>query len=706
MIRLALGLLFALSLAAQKNLDFESGSLEGWFAPPAITDFKASFADNYCAQGKGCAEITPTVPSPSKFGNLMQMIEATPYRGKRVRFRAAVSTNGNAHAQLWFRVDLVTGGMGFFENMQATPIRTQGQWQHFEINGLVDAGAKQIAIGVMALNGPIRIDDASFTVTGELPVILTEGPRPVTPQGLRNLEAFATLFGLIRHFHPSAEAASADWNLLAVEGARKVESATDLAAALTAIFQPVAPSMRLFTGEPPSLDRPSPELALIRLQHRGFGQGRERNTYQTTRIPAASYQDHIATLPGGLKVIFPLTMPKTFPAAATPLPAGAFPSADRATRLGAVIIAWNILHHFYPYFDIAQTDWNRQLPLTLTQAAIDSDPNQFQSTLRKMVAALKDGHGNVYANNVRPQARAPLSAIWTDNKLILTEGAAGTKPGDEVVAINGVPAATRLAEIESEISTATPQWARSRSAALVFTADRGTQLTLTIKPFGASASKEVTVTCDAIPGPSVVDRRPSSPSTELEPGVWYADLTRLTDKEWEAVLPQFAKATGIVFDMRGYPRVSPVWLSHVSLKPLKSAQWHIPLINRPGHMEFTRGGEWDLQPKAPYLEAKKIFLTNGGAISYAESTMGIVEAYKLGPIIGQTTAGTNGNVNPFTLPGGFNVTWTGMKVLKHDGTRHHGVGIEPTIPLEPTQAGIAAGRDELLERAVAECKKP
>jgi hypothetical protein len=33
-------------------------------------------------------------------------------------------------------------------------------------------------------------------------------------------------------------------------------------------------------------------------------------------------------------------------------------------------------------------------------------------------------------------------------------------------------------------------------------------------------------------------------------------------------------------------------------------------------------------------------------------TMGIVENYKLGEILCETTAGTNGNVNPFILPGG------------------------------------------------------
>ena len=85
--------------------------------------------------------------------------------------------------------------------------------------------------------------------------------------------------------------------------------------------------------------------------------------------------------------------------------------------------------------------------------------------------------------------------------------------------------------------------------------------------------------------------------------------------------------------------------------------------------------------------------------------MAIVENYKLAEIVGEPTAGTNGNVNPFTIPGGYTITWTGMKVLKHDGSQHHGVGIQPTIPVSRTRAGIAAGRDEMIERAVEVLKK-
>ncbi len=55
-------------------------------------------------------------------------------------------------------------------------------------------------------------------------------------------------------------------------------------------------------------------------------------------------------------------------------------------------------------------------------------------------------------------------------------------------------------------------------------------------------------------------------------------------------------------------------------------------------------------------------------------------------------------MNPIALPGGYQVTWTGMKVLKHDGSRHHGIGILPTVPVARTRKGVIAGRDEILER--------
>jgi len=97
---------------------------------------------------------------------------------------------------------------------------------------------------------------------------------------------------------------------------------------------------------------------------------------------------------------------------------------------------------------------------------------------------------------------------------------------------------------------------------------------------------------------------------------------------------------------------------------------------------------------------KAVFLTSAAAISYAESVMGIIEHYRLGEIVGEATAGTNGNVNSFKLPGGFGVTWTGMRVLKHDGWQHHLIGIRPTVPVRRTLRAVQEGRDEVLAKAL------
>ena len=111
---------------------------------------------------------------------------------------------------------------------------------------------------------------------------------------------------------------------------------------------------------------------------------------------------------------------------------------------------------------------------------------------------------------------------------------------------------------------------------------------------------------------------------------------------------------------------------------------------------------WNLQPATPHIGGQRVFLTDGRAISYAESVMGYVRDYKLGTIVGGTTAGANGNVAGFTVPGGFSIVFTGMRVTRHDGrSPYHTVGVRPEIPLEPTLEGIRAGRDELLQRALA-----
>ena len=94
-------------------------------------------------------------------------------------------------------------------------------------------------------------------------------------------------------------------------------------------------------------------------------------------------------------------------------------------------------------------------------------------------------------------------------------------------------------------------------------------------------------------------------------------------------------------------------------------------------------------------------LIDDRAISQAEHTALFFEAANDITFVGTATAGANGDVTSFLVPGGFRVGFTGHDVRHADGRQLQRVGIQPHIQAAPTIKGIRSGRDEVLERALA-----
>lgn len=719
-----------------RNLDLEEGELgevpAGWFLPEVseAAGYSAVLAEANPKAGKRCAELSRKVAGmPQGFGNLMQSFDAKDYRGQRVRLRAWVRANltGDARAQLWLRVDRPGGKPGFFDNMGDRPI-TKREWTQYEIIGDVDEDAETINIGLMLIgNGVAGLDVVAFEAIGKKGEG-NEPPRPLTERGLANLTAFARLYGYVRFFHPSDEAAAADWERFLIEGVAAVEPAKDaaeLAAALQRLFAPLAPTVRVHeAGQAPPPEPLPPAAMIMYWKHTGVGLGNTQGPYMSLRIEAkpsaklpSPAEPFTADLGGGVACVVPLAVPhdgnRTLPAAAAKLvqkstkPENFRPSGDdRTTRLANVIIAWNVFQHFYPYFDVVKTDWPGELSTALNRAAVDADQHAFLRTLRRLVAALHDGHGRVSLDAAGATVPLPLTWDWIEGKLVVTHVAgplaADVQRGDVIVRIDGKPASTCLEECEAEISGATPQWRRWRALEdlRLGPPDSSVLLNVQRRPGVVKSVKaeRLLQTTDAEP---VREPRPE-PVEEIRPGIMYVDLDRIDDKAFAAALPKLNEATGIIFDLRGYPsRVGVQPISHLIAEPVTCAQWHIPATLRPDREGMTFNfSNWKVPPKEPKWKAKAAFITDGRAVSYAETYLGIIEHYKLAEIVGAATAGTNGNVNPFRLPGGYMITWTGMKVFKHDGSVHHGVGIQPTIPVQRTIAGAAAGTDEFLEAAI------
>jgi C-terminal processing protease CtpA/Prc len=329
------------------------------------------------------------------------------------------------------------------------------------------------------------------------------------------------------------------------------------------------------------------------------------------------------------------------------------------------------------------------------------------------VAALHDGHGGVYVASPEAPGQLPLLWDWVEGQLVVTQlapaGIGELKPGDAVLAIDGRPAGEALAEAESMISGATPQWRRWNAVRRLSWGKLNETVRLTARhPGDAGGAGGASFTVDLarsfpLYGPGSLEEKRPEKIAELKPGIFYVDISRIEAADLQGALDRLAGARGIVFDLRGYPTGPSLGvISHLTDQPVSSALWNVPVITRPDR----QGWQWDLSswtinPQAPRFRAKAAFLTDGRAISFAETYMGIIENYHLAEIVGAPTAGTNGNINPFVLPGGYRLIWTGMKVLKHDGSQHHGIGIRPTLPAARTIRGVAAGRDEVLEAGIA-----
>ena len=113
-----------------------------------------------------------------------------------------------------------------------------------------------------------------------------------------------------------------------------------------------------------------------------------------------------------------------------------------------------------------------------------------------------------------------------------------------------------------------------------------------------------------------------------------------------------------------------------------------------------------LNPQPPHYAGKIIVLVEENTQSAAEYA---AMAFRTAPgafVLGSTTAGADGNVSEIPLPGGFSTWISGIGVFYPDKRPTRSIGIIPDVVVNPTLAGIRAGRDEVLEEALRQILGP
>ena len=591
-------------------------------------------------------------------------IDAVKHQGKTVKLSAWVKARPRgtgSRAQLWLRVDRPSGP-GFFDNMHDRPIMAP-EWAEYTITGPVAEDAQRIAFGALVYGkGEFFIDGFRISVTDAAG---REGPVVVENGGFEESDTGAApkSWGIDS---PSMKFGVQEEDVH--EGKRALFFATKIQPAAAPLFEQRAPADGVIDKE--------------------IGRGLH------VRAPLALETDEQGTIPRSKPDDLERLRAVLDGLVRAPLSA-----ADESVRLGDVVIAWNVFQHFYPYFDVVKVDLDAALTRTLERALADRTEEEFLRTLGWLVVRLDDGHGGVYHALQRKLAGPPFRVEWVEEQAVVTASVdASFKVGDVVLAVDGRKTADILRE-EEEFLSGSSQWKRVKATAQFALGPAGTKSSARLQRGDdvLEVHFERSTEAPAAPVPPAL-----APIATLKDGVFYVDLTRASWQDISSRIQELAAARGVVFDLRGYPNGNHQVLCHLLREPDKSSAWmKVPLVVLPDREGWTyQEMGWNLPTASPRIAGRVVFITDGRAISYAESVMSFVEHYKLGEIVGQPTAGANGNVNPFALPGGYSISWTGMKVVKHDGSQHHTIGILPTVPCRRTLGGIVSGRDELLEKAL------
>jgi C-terminal processing protease CtpA/Prc len=196
------------------------------------------------------------------------------------------------------------------------------------------------------------------------------------------------------------------------------------------------------------------------------------------------------------------------------------------------------------------------------------------------------------------------------------------------------------------------------------------------------------------------DDRPGDTFQRLSPAVSYVKLSSIKIEDIPGILVAAAGSQGLIVDLRNYPSAYVVFElgGHFVTEPTPFVTFTMPDLNTPGAIHW--GPTISIAPKAPFFPGRIVILVDEYTQSQAEYTALALRAAPNSIVIGGSTAGADGNVDPVPLPGRLGTVLSGIGVFYPDRRPTQHVGIVPDIRVVPTVAGIRAGRDEVLEAAI------
>lgn len=522
---------------------------------------------------------------------------------------------------------------------------------------------------------------------------------------VERLTSLGQVWGFLKYFHPGVAAGSVHWDSVLVaavprvRGARNTREFETVIQSLLDVAGPVRPCTNCAPPAHDSLRKNvdfgwltssktfgadiARQLAHVR-DHRHQGSGR----YVSYRNTALFQADTAFSTPE-----YPF----------------------EGVRLLALFRFWNAARYFFPYMYVNGGDWNAVLPEFIPRLIAARDAAEYHLTILELSARLNDAHVGASSPTLIAAlgGRAPsFEARAVDNFVVVWKLARGATPdsngllvGDVITHVDGEGISERRRNLTKYIAAGNPAVFQRK---LLFAMLRGhhDSATYTIERNGKSLTRRVAMAPTPAPnaGPPQL---PSYPVTELarvlpNTDIGYVYMGDLNQSQVDSALAIVRNTSGLVLDVRNYPRgtmyrfaqfLNPDARPFVVFTGIDSTY--------PGQVAFFPGVRAGMPNGNPnHYRGRVAILVDERTQSHAEFTTMALRTSPQNKVIGSQTAGADGNVTPFVLPGGIRTLFTGLGVYYPDGRPTQRIGIVPDIEVRPTLRGLRDGRDEVLERAL------
>lgn len=377
-------------------------------------------------------------------------------------------------------------------------------------------------------------------------------------------------------------------------------------------------------------------------------------------------------------------------------------------KLSNLLQLWNVFRYAYVYNPFTEKQQVDLLKSTLLEVMETKNVVDYHKVVSKFLAKYKDGHIASYIDDLTyDEYSVPISIKEINGKMyaktIYSKELAGeVSPGDQLIEIDGIPIQDMIKKL-SPYKSGSDNNIKKFLESKLLSGKESSKARLIFKEYGTGNLKTLetfrTFTNEnQFSGSSILQDHVNG---LLRPDTYYFNISKsnLTDTLMEFINDP---TKNIVFDIRGYVS-EDVYSRNLIGKLISDTVVHKNMyayhILSPMRKQFSQLPQTYV-PENRGPKAKMYFLTDNSAISAAETFLDIVKYSGTGEIIGEPTAGANGDVNGLFLPGRMFVMFSGVKVLNADGSKHHLIGVLPDHPVSYSVQDLADNEDPFIRKAL------